>query len=189
MGITNELFQTERDETPTCQFTTVPNTVTNTTGATPQETISAIEKFAFFMRFLAPPAPSPDTPGGAGSIARGMTLFSQIGCALCHTPTLQTGNSTVAALRYQDVNLFSDLLVHDMGIGLADGVRQGEAGARGFRRAPLLGLGKRGFFLHDGRNSDLIEASEGHPSGDIFFGTPPEAKVHMSHHNRLFVIQ
>src|SRR5439155_17807826 len=65
MGITNELFQTERDETPTCQFTTGPNTVTNTTGATPQETISAIEKFTFFMRFLAPPAPSPDTPGGA----------------------------------------------------------------------------------------------------------------------------
>src|SRR5260221_14665199 len=36
MGITNELFQTERDETPTGQFTTVPNTVTNTTAATPQ---------------------------------------------------------------------------------------------------------------------------------------------------------
>src|SRR5207237_5370773 len=74
MGITNELFQSERDETPTCQFTTGPNTVTNTTGATPQETISAIEKFTFFMRFLAPPAPSPDTPGGAASIATGKTL-------------------------------------------------------------------------------------------------------------------
>ena len=180
MGITNELFQTERDETPTCQFTTVPNTVTNTTGATPQETISAIEKFAFFMRFLAPPAPSPDTPGGAASIARGKTLFSQIGCALCHTPTLQTGNSTVAALRNQDVNLFSDLLVHDMGIGLADGVRQGEAGPREFRSAPLWGLGKRVFFLHDGRTSDLIEAIETHQSGNILFGTASEANLVIS---------
>src|SRR5262245_21312256 len=141
MGITNELFQSERDETPTCQFVASPNTVTNTTGATPQETVSAIEKFAFFMRFLAPPMPSPDTPGGAESIARGKTLFGQIGCALCHTPTLSTGSSTVAALSNQTVNLYSDLLLHDMGIGLADGVSQGSAGPRVVRRAALGGLG------------------------------------------------
>src|SRR6267154_1029450 len=189
MGITNELFRTERDETPTCQFTTIPNTVTNTTGATPQETISAIEKFAFFMRFLAPPVPSADTPGGAAAIARGKTLFGQIGCALCHTPTLQTGNSTVAALRNPDVNLFSDLLVHDMGIGLADGVRQGEAGPREFRSAPLWGLGKRVFFLHAGRTSDLIEAIEEHQSGNIFFGTASEANVVISIYNALLESQ
>jgi len=180
MGITNELFQTERDETPTCQFAAAPNTVTNTTGATPQETISAIEKFAFFMRFLAPAVPSPDTPGGAASVARGKTLFSQIGCALCHTPTLHTGNSTVAALANQTVNLYSDLLVHDMGIGLADGVRQGEAGPREFRSAPLWGLGKRVFFLHDGRTSDLVEAIEAHRSGNFFFGTASEANLVIS---------
>jgi len=185
MGITNELFQTERDETPTCQFTTGPNTVTNTTGATPQETISAIEKFTFFMRFLAPPAPSPDTPGGAASVARGKTLFSQIGCALCHTPTLYTGNSTVAALGNQTVNLYSDLLVHDMGIGLADGVSQGRAGPREFRSAPLWGLGKRVFFLHDGRTSNLIEAIEAHQSGNVFFGTASEANLVTSLYNVL----
>ncbi len=185
MGITNELFQTERDETPTCQFTTGPNTVTNTTGATPQETISAIEKFTFFMRFLAPPAPSPDTPGGAASIARGKTLFSQIGCALCHTPTLYTGNSTVAALGNQTVNLFSDLLLHDMGIGLADGVSQGRAGPREFRSAPLWGSGKRVFFLHDGRTSNLIEAIEAHQSGNVFFGTASEANLVISLYNVL----
>ena len=185
MGITNELFQTERDETPTCQFTTGPNTVTNTTGATPQETISAIEKFTFFMRFLAPPAPSPDTPGGAASIARGKTLFSQIGCALCHTPTLYTGNSTVAALGNQTVNLYSDLLVHDMGIGLADGVSQGRAGPREFRSAPLWGSGKRVFFLHDGRTSNLIEAIEAHQSGNVFFGTASEANLVTSLYNVL----
>jgi CxxC motif-containing protein (DUF1111 family) len=93
---------------------------------------------------------------------------------------LQTGNSTVAALRNQNVNLFSDLLVHDMGIGLADGVRQGEAGPREFRSAPLWGLGKRVFFLHDGRTSDLIEAIETHQSGNIFFGTASEANLVIS---------
>ena len=54
MGITNELFQTERDETVACQFAPTPNDVTNTDGATPLDAISAIEKFAMFMRFLAP---------------------------------------------------------------------------------------------------------------------------------------
>jgi CxxC motif-containing protein (DUF1111 family) len=62
------------------------------------------------------------------------------------------------------VNLFSDLLVHDMGDGLADGVSQGEAGPREFRSAPLWGLGQRLFFLHDGRTSDLIAAILAHSS-------------------------
>src|SRR5207247_3342221 len=80
MGITNELFQTERDEAPTCQLVTTPNNVTATDGTTLPEGLSAIEKFAFFMRFLAPPTPSPDTPGGADSIGRGRYFFAAVGC-------------------------------------------------------------------------------------------------------------
>jgi CxxC motif-containing protein (DUF1111 family) len=183
MGITNELFQTERDETPSCQFAKLPNDVTNTDAATPLEAVSAIEKFAFFMRFLAPPTPSVDSPGGAESIKRGRELFSAVGCALCHTPTLRTGNSTVAALRNQDVNLYSDLLVHDMGPGLADDVTQGQAGPREFRTAPLWGLGQRLFFLHDGRTSDLVEAIRSHQSGSLFNAS--EANEVVKYFNRL----
>src|SRR5882672_7996704 len=164
MGITNELFQTEREETANCQFATVPNNVTNTDATTPTEVISAIEKFAFFMRFLDAPQPSPDSPGGATSIANGRQKFVDIGCALCHTPSFKTGNSAVAALNSKPVNLFSDLLVHDMGDGLADGVSQGEAGPREFRTAPLWGLGQRIFFLHDGRTADLVRAIREHSS-------------------------
>ena len=94
MGITNELFQQERDETPNCQFATVPNDVTPSVRQ-----IGAIENFANFQRFLAPPTPSPDTPGGSTSIGRGRQQFTNVGCALCHTPTLRTpSNTTVAAL-------------------------------------------------------------------------------------------
>jgi CxxC motif-containing protein (DUF1111 family) len=164
MGITNELFQNEREENPSCQFAAVPNDVTNTDGATPLEVISAIEKFSFFMRFLDAPDPSETKPGGAASITSGKRLFSDVGCALCHTPSFTTGNSTVAALRNKPVNLFSDLLVHDMGVGLADGVSQGEAGPREFRSAPLWGLGQRIFFLHDGRTSNLTVAIQEHAS-------------------------
>jgi CxxC motif-containing protein (DUF1111 family) len=185
MGITNELFQTERDETPTCQFATVPNSITDTAGATPVDAVSSIEKFAFFMRFLAPPEPSPDTPGGADSIARGRKLFYDTGCALCHTPTFHTGNAAVAALRDQPVNLFSDLLVHDMGPGLADGVSQGQARPREFRTAPLWGLGQRLFFLHDGRTSDLLEAIRAHRSGSFFTFNASEANGVVKNFNAL----
>jgi CxxC motif-containing protein (DUF1111 family) len=164
MGITNELFQTERNETASCQFARLPNNVANVDGATPLDELSAIEKFAFFQRFLAAPTPSPDTPGGATSIASGKGLFSSVGCALCHSPALHTGRSSVAALRRQHVNLFSDLLLHDMGVGLADGISQGQAGPREFRTSPLWGLGKRIFFLHDGRTSDLAVAIQEHRS-------------------------
>jgi len=158
MGITSELFQNERDQTPECQFADVPNDVQNFDPKTTLEAVTAIQNFANFQRFLAPPEPSRDTPGGEESIGRGRSLFGSVGCALCHTPTLRTGNTTVAALRNQDVNLYSDMLLHDMGDGLADGVSQGQAGPREFRSSPLWGLGQRIFFLHDGRTSDLKEA-------------------------------
>src|SRR5262249_49014867 len=115
-------------------------------------------------RLLAAPTQSPDTPAGAASIASGDALFASVGCALCHTPAFTTGNSRVTALRYANVPLYSDLLVHDMGIGLADGGSQGEAGPREFRTAPLRGLGQRMFFLHDGRTSDLLAAIRAHRS-------------------------
>src|SRR2546429_181180 len=168
MGITNELFQTERDETAGCQFAAVPNDTTKSVAKTLVEGLSAIEKFALFARFLAPPAPSLDAPGGIESIARGRKLFAAIGCALCHTPTLNTGNAAVAALRNQPVNLFSDLLVHDMGPGLADGITQGQAGGGGVRTAPLWGLGQRLVFPPAGRPPGPREADPAPPSGGLF---------------------
>ncbi|TMH94819.1 MAG: thiol oxidoreductase [Betaproteobacteria bacterium] len=164
MGISNELFQTERNETASCQFTGVPNNTTSVDATPPLLALSAIEKFAFYQRFLAAPTPSPDTPGGATSIATGKSLFVHVGCALCHTPALHTGRASVAALQHQQVHLFSDLLLHDMGAGLADGISQGQAGPREFRTAPLWGLGKRIYFLHDGRTSDLAVAIQAHRS-------------------------
>ena len=93
----------------------------------------------------------------------------QIRCNMCHTETLQTGASKLTpGLSNQTVALFSDLLVHHMGSGLADNVAQGSAGGNEFRTAPLWGLGQRIFFLHDGRatpaNGGLVQAIEQHAS-------------------------
>ena len=68
------------------------------------------------------------------------------------------------ALSNQPVNLFSDLLVHHMGQGLADGITQGAAGPDEFRTAPLWGVSQRVFFLHDGRTRDLMAAIQAHSS-------------------------
>jgi mono/diheme cytochrome c family protein len=165
MGITNPLFQSEREQDPMCQAASVPNDITDPAVLNTPDGLGAIEKFAFFQRFLAPPTPSQSTPGGATSINNGRGLFTSTGCALCHTPRLTTGNlATVRALRNQNVNLFSDLLLHRMGSGLADNILQGQALGDQFRTAPLWGLGQRIFFLHDGRTRNLITAIQAHRS-------------------------
>ena len=174
MGISNQLFPQERDETPTCLFTATPNdtlnftTLPTTTATSNPAVISDIESFANFLRMLAPPTPAPDTP----SIVNGRAAFAKVGCIHCHTPSFTTGKmiasgsgtSPSAALSNQTVNLFSDILVHHMGRGLADGITQGSAGPDEFRTAPLWGVGQRVFFLHDGRTSNLVEAIEDHRS-------------------------
>ena len=172
MGITNTLFPQERDETEGCQYNATPedtlNFTTSPAGGSSKGVISDIEAFANFMRLLAPPTPTPDTP----STENGRTVFLRIGCAQCHTPSMTTGNRIAsgsstrpsAALSNQAVNLFSDLLVHHMGQGLADGISQGSAGPDEFRTAPLWGVGQRIFFLHDGRTSNLLETIEAHQS-------------------------
>ena len=175
MGISNELFPTERDETAGCQGTTVPNDTIDPAATATVEALGAIQRFAVFQRFLAAPAPSADTPGGSDSIGRGKQLFASVGCALCHTPSMRTGNATTVALRFKTANLYSDLLVHDMGPDLADGVSQGQASGREFRTAPLWGVGQRIFFLHDGRTNDLLEAISAHQSGTTSQGNASEA--------------
>ena len=186
MGITNELFQVERDQTTSCWFGTTPNDVQDMEKLRFPEVITAIENFANFQRLLAPPTPSADMPGGRNSIARGRAKFSEVGCALCHTPSLNTGPYvTVAALRNQTANLFSDLVLHQMGPRLADDIVQGAAAPDEFRTSPLWGLGKRIFFLHDGRTTDLLEAIQAHRSrGNSRFG-PSEANAVIDRFNDL----
>jgi CxxC motif-containing protein (DUF1111 family) len=192
MGISNQLFPQERDETPGCLLNATPEDTLNftpapaaTTGSANSAVISDIEAFANFMRMLAPPAPATATP----STENGRSTFAKIGCAQCHTPSfttgkmIATGSSThpSVALSNQTANLFSDLLVHHMGEGLADGITQGGAGPDEFRTAPLWGVGQRIFFLHDGRTSNLVDAIQAHRSH------ASEANRVIEHFNKLSV--
>lgn len=183
-GITNDLFPQERDEVPACRFNATPESTMHFEAGNPLDVPSDVAKFAVFMRFLAAPTPAPDTD----TIVRGRKLFGDVGCALCHTPTLHTGKAAVAALREKDVNLYSDLALHNMGAGLADDVSQGNAAGDEFRTAPLWGLGKRIFFLHDGRTKDLVETIQAHASSGGQYG-PSEANQVVGQFNRLNEIE
>lgn len=172
MGLSNQLFPQERTEAAACRAQIATPEDTNNfqplAAGSPTAALSDIEAFANFMRMLAPPAPAPAN----ASTVNGRALFGSVGCTACHTPTFMTGNAIATgsarnpspALSGQPVNLFSDLLVHHMGQGLADGITQGSAGPDEFRTAPLWGLGQRVFFLHDGRASDLVVAIQAHKS-------------------------
>ena len=176
MGVTNELFPTERNLTNKCAFNPTPedHLVFDQNSGSGGVT-SGAQNFATFMRLLAPPAPAAET----ASITSGRILFTAIGCAMCHTPSLTTADSDLPGLANQPANLYSDLLVHNMGTGLADGVSQGNAGPDEFRTAPLWGLGQRLFLLHDGRTGDLRAAIQAHSS------VHSEANAVISNYNQL----
>lgn len=114
-----------------------------------------------YLRYLAPPArQGRDDP----AVRRGAALFASAGCAACHTPTARTGKNAVRALSERDITPYSDLLLHDMGEGLADGRPDFEADGREWRTPPLWGLGSlkavngHEFLLHDGRARGIAEA-------------------------------
>jgi len=169
-GVSNEAFTNERSLVPGCVFNGSPEDATNllnnnpnspnygTPLGTASEMASDIVNFAAFARLSAPPTPATPTQ----STLNGASLFSSIGCALCHSPTLTTGPSPYTGMSNIAFNPYSDFALHHMGPHLSDGINQGQAEPDQFRTAPLWGLGQRLFFLHDGRESDLMLAIADH---------------------------
>src|SRR5262249_15530221 len=157
-------------ESAQCTYNAYPEDHTHYEETQPQKISSDAINFATFMRFLGPPQPVTSYTSSvvgditSASISSGAMAFNAVGCNLCHTPSMQTGMSSTAALSGKTANLYSDLLVHHMGTTLADDIVQGSAGPDEFRTAPLWGLGKRIFFLHDGRTSKLVDAIQAHSS-------------------------
>lgn len=153
MGITNDLFPTELavgiDEARfrVCDPIPDPEDVRD-----PRTRRRGIDNFASFMRFLAPP--------GRGDIddvvAAGEAVFTAVGCATCHVPSLTTGANANPKLHRQTVALFSDLLLHDVGTG--DGIRQAAAEPEEIRTPALWGLRFRRPLLHDGSAATVDDA-------------------------------
>ena len=133
--------------------------------ADPELSAAAVRSVVAYLRMLAPPAPGASTP----TVERGRQVFGNIGCAGCHVPSYRTGPSTIAALSNRDVELYSDLLLHDMGDELADNRPDGQANGREWRTTPLWGmrlmrdfLNGQAFLLHDGRAKTVTAAISAH---------------------------
>ncbi len=172
MGITNRLFPVENAPDGNLALLKKLDHVADPEDKFDQVTGKfGIDKLADFMRYLAPPPP---LPPNASNIF-GAKLFLDVGCASCHTPMMMTGKNSVAALNWQRVMLYSDLLLHDMG-QLADGIGQADAHGNEMKTAPLWGLRASGPYLHDGRAKTVGDAIEGHDG---------EAKSSREKYNRL----
>lgn len=147
----------------------------------PEITPATVLAVVHYLRTLAPPTPGADTD----QRREGRTLFGSVGCASCHVPTLQTGPSTIAALANKPVDLYSDLLLHDMGDALADNRPDGAANGREWRTTPLWGLRLMRQFLdgqallmHDGRartvdDAILLHGGEAKRARDAFAALSP----------------
>jgi CxxC motif-containing protein (DUF1111 family) len=161
MGVTNETFPNEIDQTPGCVLNPVPETVSNFTPNIRTEMFPGdSERTEYFIQWLAPPTPVKATT----STSNGKAQFTNAGCVYCHTTSFTTPATSRPALGDITINLYSDLIVHHMGPGLADGLAQGSAGPDEFRTAPLWGIGQRLWFLHDGRTNNIVTAIEDHMS-------------------------
>ncbi len=128
----------------------------------PEVATETINNVVIYLQTLrAPQRRNPDE----ATVQTGEQIFTQIGCASCHVPELQAGPSPIAPIAFQQVPLYSDLLLHDLGAALADHYPEGEATGTEWRTTPLWGLGivastlgGTPYYLHDGRTADLSEA-------------------------------
>ena len=156
MGITSD-FQPRENHNP---LSTTPAEAADRV-VDPEVPPATVQAVVHYLRTLAPPRPGNET-----ELRReGRALFATVGCGGCHVQTLQTGPSLIAALANQPVELYSDLLLHDMGDALADNRPDGGASGREWRTAPLWGLrlmreflNGQALLLHDGRARTVEEA-------------------------------
>lgn len=128
----------------------------------PEISTQTIHDVVAYLKTLKAPIPRDENDQ---EVIAGKMIFSEIGCASCHTPSMTTGPSYIEALSNKEFHPYSDLLLHDMGPGLDDGYTEGYALTSEWKTPPLWGLGlsqnSQGgsvFLLHDGRATSIEEA-------------------------------
>jgi CxxC motif-containing protein (DUF1111 family) len=125
------------------------------TSSKPEADAVPLTSLVAFLDNIDPPLPT-----AACLTSAGASVFHNIGCATCHQPDMfGPGNS---GANPTTIHPFTDLLLHDMGLALADGIQQGSATGSEFRTAPLWRVSDRVHFLHDGRAPTTLDAIRAH---------------------------
>lgn len=156
IGITTPLYPEANCPAPQTACAAGPQ------GPSPEVDLDRLAALTDFVRGTGVPARRhPDDP----TVLRGKLLFHDLGCAACHVPSWRTGEvPDLPPLSKQRVWPYTDLLLHDLGAGLADGRPDFEASGSEWRTPPLWGLGlqktvsKHQRLLHDGRARGPAEA-------------------------------
>lgn len=156
MGLTTTLAQADDCSSAQQACRVQPN------GGNPEVSDEILASVLFYSRNLAvPKRRNVDDP----QVLQGKALFHQAGCAACHVPAFTTeANAAEKELSQQHIRPYSDLLLHDMGEGLADNRPEFLASGREWRTPPLWGIGLTATvsghtqYLHDGRARNLLEA-------------------------------
>lgn len=150
-GVTGALNLLGRALTALAQAAAPAAPLTDDDGvADPEMSTADLFDLVSFAMLLSAPQPEPLTE----QTRRGLMTFDRVGCADCHAPRLTGPQGPLP--------VYSDLLLHDMGPALADGIRQGEATGSEFRTQPLWGLSAVGPYLHDGRATTVHQAISMH---------------------------
>jgi len=155
IGITTSLHPDQNCPTTQIDCSASPS------GGSPEVDDAKLQRVTFYSRTLAVPA---RRDVGLEVTDEGEGLFEEIGCSSCHTPSFTTGETDISALEGQTIRPYTDLLLHDLGEGLADGRPDGLATGSEWRTAPLWGIGLvqtvngHTRFLHDGRARNITEA-------------------------------
>lgn len=172
MGLTTSLVPS--DDLTAAQLTTLGN-IPN--GGTPEITNDILDAVTFYTQMLSVPMSNATDRTIATT---GKQLFTNVGCASCHRTEMKTGSQAVhPRLANVVFHPYTDMLLHDMGDGLADNRSDGEANGREWRTPPLWGIGKivvvnkKRRLLHDGRAHTIEEAilwhgGEAHASQQLF---------------------
>lgn len=168
MGITTFANHTENSLVPLGDNPTCIRDL-NKAGS-PNDKGKVLLSLTYFQSLLAPAPRGPITE----EVKKGEKIFEKLDCAFCHRPTWKTASkvllpdpdSPVPIINYLeipqmenvDIHPYSDFLVHDMGVELADGIPQEGVKGGEWRTVPLWGLRFKKFLLHDGRTRDIHEA-------------------------------
>jgi len=155
MGVTTSMNPEENCPAPQEACRAAPH------GGEPEMSDKQLDKMTFYVHTLAVPARRDISDP---VVMKGAVLFEEAGCISCHKPVVKTGDYEIGEVAHQEIQPFTDLLLHDMGDKLADGRPDYEATGNEWRTPPLWGIGlvqvvnKHTRFLHDGRARNLEEA-------------------------------
>ncbi|EGU57719.1 putative thiol oxidoreductase [Vibrio tubiashii ATCC 19109] len=156
VGLTSNLFPNENCTSKQTICDDLPN------GGSPEVSDNILDFVEFYSQHLAVPIRrNVDKP----EVKLGQELFAKVGCDSCHKTNVKTGNREgLPALSNQTIHPYTDMLLHDMGPGLADNRPEYLANGQEWRTQPLWGIGytkevnDHTYFLHDGRARNLMEA-------------------------------